>query len=449
MLNIQPFQSFIKQNALFNQEERVLLAVSGGRDSVLMAHYFKQSEYAFGIAHCNFNLRGTDSDLEEEFTLKLAKKMDVSFFSTPFPTTAYALKNRISIQMAAREMRYQWLEEIRAKFGYQYIALAHHQNDLIETVLLNLTRGTGIAGLHGILPKRNRIIRPLLFLSRTEINQITKNENFDYCNDASNSLSKYARNKIRLQVIPVLKELNPKLEFTFAENIRRFSEVEIILQQRVAFLRKNLFCQVSEGEWTVSIKKIQELHPVNILLYELLNPYGFTEAVIHDLKRNLGNQPGKRFESVSHVILIDRGNLILSVKTKTEIEQKMIFETDNYFTWNGDDYECSLLTALDFKIKPGNNFVQLNSELLNFPIKMRNWQSGDFFYPLGMKGRKKLSDYFIEQKIPLIHKEKIGVLQNGNGDILWIAGYRADERYKITAKTEKIFTLEKVNSNGK
>jgi tRNA(Ile)-lysidine synthase len=448
MLDLTDFRSFIKQHALLKPQDRVLLAVSGGRDSVLMAHYFHQAGYNFGIAHCNFKLREAEADREEQFTSALAESLEVPFFSTSFHTQEYAAEKRISIQMAARDLRYQWLEEIRVDFAFDHIALAHHQNDSVETILLNLTRGTGIAGLHGILPKRGKLIRPLLFLNRTEIDEIVHREKFHFCEDSSNSSSKYARNKLRLQVIPILKELNPKLEETFKANAARFAELESLLQQQVDQLKKNIFIPLSSEEIAVQIHEIKKLKPLRTLVFGLFNPYGFSEAVLDDLLLKLDGQAGKIFESPSHLITIDRQRLILSPRSLPGYTVQLIRAEEKGFTWNNSTFRQVVLPASAFRRQTANSIVQLDYKLLIFPLKLRTWQKGDYFYPLGMNGRKKLSDYFIEQKIPLQHKQNIGVLENGNGDILWIAGYRPDERYKITEATENIFILEKLIPNG-
>jgi len=419
------------------------LGVSGGRDSVVMAQYFKQAGFEFGIAHCNFKLRGTESDAEERFTSELADELEVPFYTTVFDTISYASDRGISIQMAARELRYNWLEEIRADFGYEYIAIGHHQSDAAETILLNLTRGTGISGLHGILPKRNKLIRPLLFHTRDEIDRIVDTEDFKYCNDSSNNSSKYARNKIRLQVIPILKELNPNLEETFKSNARRFFELEQLLHHHIDELKDRLFTYRQNNEILIPINDIKNLQPQRTLLYGLLSPFNFTEAVLGDLINSLESQPGKIFESATHQITIDRGSLIVTGRNQPAPADVLITGTDNEYTWNGALYNSYIVSVSDFRKKTSGNTVQLDHRLLSFPLRLRSWTSGDFFYPFGMRGRKKLSDFFIEQKIPRQMKHKIGILENGNGDILWVAGHRSDDRYKISAASEKIFILEK------
>ncbi|WP_276360535.1 tRNA lysidine(34) synthetase TilS [Daejeonella sp. H1SJ63] len=442
MTVIQRFQNYIKEHALFRDNEPVLLAVSGGRDSVLMAHLFKSAGYTFGIAHCNFGLRGNESEQDEAFCTELAQKLDVPFHSVRFDTAEFAGEHRISIQMAARDLRYQWLEKIRSESGYRYIGVAHHQNDATETMLLNLTRGTGISGLHGILPKKGKLIRPLLFLSREEINDIFNKEKYTFREDSSNLSSKYARNKIRIEVIPVLKQLNPALEHTFEENRKRFADLEVLLEQRVAELRDQLFKKINSEEIEISLPDLQKLRPLDTLMYELFKPYGFSEPVLTDLQKSWYGEAGKIFQSVSHQLLLDRNKLILSTIEETETEETLIDQQNGYWLWQGKTFKSIICTATEFQLKKDKNLAQLDLDLLQFPLKLRSWKNGDHFQPLGLKGTKKLSDFFIEQKISLNHKKDIGILENNNGDILWVSGLRISERYKISSGTKKVFILE-------
>ena len=255
MSPLDRFHSFIQEQGLFEASDHILLAVSGGRDSVLLVHFFKQCGFNFGIAHCNFMLRGAESKADELVVSELATRMEVPFFSTFLDAKSYASTHHVSIQMAARDLRYRWLEKMRAEFGFRYVALAHHQNDTVETMLLNLTRGTGIAGLHGILPKRDALIRPMLCFNRAEIDRTIAEMNISYRDDRSNRSTKYARNKIRLEVIPKLKELNPRLEETFEANRKRFAELEMILNDRIAALHDALFKEVANEKIKHYIKK--------------------------------------------------------------------------------------------------------------------------------------------------------------------------------------------------
>ncbi len=441
---LSQLQSFIKQHALFLKEESVLLAVSAGRDSVVMARLFKAAGFRFGIAHCNFNLRAEESLLDERFTEELADELEVPFYTHRFDTMEYASANHISVQMAARDLRYEWLEKIRNEFDFQYIAVAHHQNDVIETMLLNLIRGTGISGMHGILPKKGKLIRPLLFLSRDEIDELVQKEAYSYREDSSNLSVKYSRNKLRLEVIPVLKQLNPALEQTFEANRKRFAELELLLDLRVQEIKKSIFIEIADDEFEISIAELKKLNPLNTLLYGLFHPYGFTETVLNDLSNAWDGKPGKVFYSAGFQLLLDRGRIILS-KVNSEKAEDAVIESDSlHCIWNKQKFECKIVPIDQFELNKNQNIAQLDYDLLSFPLKLRSWKNGDHFQPLGLKQKKKLSDFFVERKISLNHKKDIAILENKNGDIIWLAGLRVDERYKVSRNTKKVFILEQL-----
>lgn len=447
MLPLNRFISFIELNKLFKPQDKVLLAVSGGKDSVLMAHLFNEADFKIGIAHCNFDLRGAESDGDEAFTQDLARQLNVPFFSTRFNTERFAKNNQMSIQMAARQLRYHWFENIRRENNFDFIALAHHQSDTIETVLLNLVRGTGIAGLHGILPKRDKLIRPLLFLSRDEIDAIMSQNKINYREDSSNSSVKYARNKIRLEVIPRLKELNPFLEDTFENNSRRFKELEDFLNDHVSGLRQALFRTAPSGDTHISLESLKGLSHRRLLLVELFKPFGFSEAVLEDLVNSWSGQPGKVFESATHRLLLDREDLILDEIRTDELPEKIINQGQEVIEWGDVAISICEKPATEFRAPESNNIAFFDSSLLHFPLKLRQWNTGDYFHPFGMRGKKKLSDFFTGLKIPLTEKKKIPVLVNGNGDIIWVAGYRTDNRYRVNSVTEKVIIFEKQNTH--
>jgi tRNA(Ile)-lysidine synthase len=442
MLPLANFEAFVAQNQLFDREDKILLAISGGRDSVLMAHLFHDAGFRFALAHVNFQLRGEESDEDEAFCRDLALRLEVPFFVTRFDTAVYSDNHQLSIQMAARHLRYTWLEQVCETHQYDYVATAHHQNDSVETVLLNLVRGTGVAGLHGILPKRNKIVRPLLCLTRSEIEHAVATANLPYREDSSNSSIKYARNKLRLEVIPKLKELNPSLEETFAANQRRMAELEELLQLQVETLRKELMPESAEGQMVIALAKLQALHPLRTLLFELFRSYGFSEPVLDDLINSWEGQSGKLFYSASHQILLDRDRLIISTLDNKSISAVQIALGQEEVAWSTERFYITTLAIADFKLAHDASKVQLDADKLSFPLTLRSWEIGDSFQPLGMKGQKKLSDFFVEQKIPLNRKKQIGVLQNSNGDIVCIAGMRIDERYKVSENTKKVFIFE-------
>jgi len=440
MFPLQKFQDYIAENSLLRPDHKVLLTVSGGKDSVLLVHLFKLSGYTCGIAHCNFNLRGDESQRDEAFVKLLAAKMEMPFFVKHFNTKSYAETHKISTQMAARTLRYNWFEELRQGENYDLIAVAHHQTDVIETVLLNLTRGTGISGLHGILPKRGLLIRPLLCLSRAEIDEVVDKAHLDFVEDSSNRADKYARNKIRLHVVPQLKTINPNLEQTFEQNIQRFSETEMVLQQVVRQLREQI-CKTREEVMQLPLRDIKALMPQQLLLYELLKPYHFLDPVVRDILQSLDKQSGVSFYSVSHRATINREQLLITPVVQAGVfESQEIHPSDKQIRFG--DQKISVCAGTDTGFEKVTHKAFLDADKLVYPLVLRTWRGGDRFMPLGMSVFKKLSDFFIDEKVPLPLKERIPILVNGNGEIMWVAGMRTDNRYKVSSATKKVTIFE-------
>jgi tRNA(Ile)-lysidine synthase len=444
MLPLQRFQDFIRIHGLSTIKAKLLLAVSGGKDSVLMVHLFKLAGYDFAIAHCNFNLRGAESRRDEIFVRNLAVSMDVPFYFTDFDTEAHSASHKVSTQMAARDLRYNWFEKIRQEGCYDFTALAHHQNDVVETVLLNLVRGTGIAGLHGILPKRGFLIRPLLFLTRQEIDNLITFHKIEYVEDSSNAKDNYARNKLRLHVIPQLKLINKSLEQTFQQNVRRFAETEVVLQQQVAQLRSKIV-KVNNGEGSfftakIAIEDVKSLLPQRLLLFELLQVYGFSEPVVDDIIRDLDHQSGTSFYSETHRLTINRNDLMITLILEQPVSLKQIEKEEELVEFN--EYQIFIKESTLIEFAPGENQAYVDAELLIYPLMIRTRQDGDRFIPLGMHTFKKLSNYYVDQKVPLPEKDRIPLLINGNGDLIWVAGRRQDNRYKVKSTTKKVVIFE-------
>jgi tRNA(Ile)-lysidine synthase len=444
LLAAKQLQSFIKSNALFNPTDKILLAVSGGKDSVAMAHLFQSLDFKFAIAHCNFNLRGEEAKRDEDFVKTLVEKFKVPFHLTSFETQKFAEENKISIQMAARDLRYAYFEEIKNQFNYQKIAVAQHQNDAIETVLLNLIRGTGIAGLHGIKAERENIIRPMLCFNSDDIANIVKENNLAFVEDSSNTSNKYTRNKIRIDIIPEMKKINPSLEQTFVKNLKHFNELEQFLTLEVDKLKSNILVKTDFG-FKIKIDDIKNLKPQNLLLFELLKAYNFNETVVKDIIKALNGISGKQFFSNTHTLIIDRKNILIQKTEENNIMELSVLEEENQFQFAKFNFKKNILKAFATSFKTNSNTIYIDADLLVYPLTLRFWQTGDAFKPFGMKGVKKLSDFFINQKIDIQQKNNIPILVNGDQKIIWICGLRSDDRFKVEPKTKKIitFTVEK------
>lgn len=439
MLPVDRFKKFIAQNQLFSSQGPVLAAVSGGMDSVLMAHLLAAAGYRFAIAHCNFRLRGTEADAGQVFCRRLAETLNVQFHTIDFDTAAYASRHKVSIQMAARDLRYQWFDQLRGQYNYTAVALAHHQNDAIETILLNLTRGTGIAGLHGILPKNGTLVRPLLFLQRQEIEELISGNNLAYTEDSSNASPKYARNKIRLEVVPRLKELNPALAETFEHNLQHFREMEQLLQHETA--RQSAYFITHDDELHLPLTVIKNLYPQMLLLFNLLKGYGFNREHIDSIISSLTKHPGRIFETATHTLVLDRDKLILKKRAESTWQPVTIAAATASVTYG--PYRLTLLhDDSPLIVKDNPLAVSVDAGLLIYPLTMRPWQRGDYFYPLGMASKQKVSEFFIHQKLPLHQKNEVPLLVNGNREIIWMGGYRPDNRYKVSDNTKKVTIFE-------
>src|SRR3546814_100700 len=303
------FLKYIQEENLCLPGDRILLGVSGGMDSMLMTWLFSQSAFSFDIAHCNFGLRGKESDEDEEFVAAQAQNYGVSFHRHHFETSDYARRKKISVQMAARELRYEWFETFRRQEHYQAVAIAHHRNDLVETMLINLLRGTGPDGLHGILPRNGHLIRPLLCFTREEIAGMVVSQKLPYREESTNASDKYLRNRLRHQVVPVLKELNPSLEHTFSKTAQLFLETGQLIHRYVDKHRRVL--QKTKSGWEISCQVLCQADAPGILLYHLLRPMGFHPDTIQELLEACNSQPGKQFSSPTHTAIKDRDRLII------------------------------------------------------------------------------------------------------------------------------------------
>ncbi len=440
MLN--EFKKYISDNNLIKSGDRVLMAVSGGIDSMVMSHLFLQTETELGIMHCNFSLRADESDKDEFLVKSFADEYDIPFFSRKFETKSYARSNGLSIQMAARELRYSWFEEVREENGYDLIAVAHNLNDNIETLIINLTRGTGIAGLTGMRPSNNKIIRPILFATREDITEYCNLNNIPFREDKSNKDTKYIRNKIRHLILPVLKEINPSIELTLNETAERFTGLNEIVNDYFTELKKRVL-DYNDKSVAINISVLKEYIHNRTILYELFKPYGVTNVQITDLIKVIEGKTGGRIITESHRIIKNRKELIISDED-TQNDINYIIDDINDFARVPCIASAGYIQTDGKIVIPSDPFIAyLDSEKISFPMLIRKWKPGDHFYPLGMKQKKKLSDYFIDNKYSIIDKETILILEL-KGEIVWIIGSRIDNRFRITKSTKKALIIKSI-----
>lgn len=438
---LDSFLTFINQHTPDLKHQPTLLAVSGGIDSVVMVHLFHNLGFPAGIAHCNFGLRGEESEGDEAFVRELAARYNFPFFVTRPDVKGTAKTASISTQMAARELRYAWFEKVRAESGYEWIATAHHANDSLETLLLNLARGTGPAGLTGIAPVNGNLIRPLLFSNRAEVSRYAAENGIRWREDRTNQTDDYHRNKIRHHVIPVLSELNPSLETTFNASSERLRAANALLEEHLHKWKTQI---VSYEADTIRIP-IGELCGSSEPAYRLwiiLQELGFQYSQVPGILSALDGIPGKRFFSPTHVLLVDRDYLVLKTQSETSDSEELIIDgPDATFDWQGERLTLSTFsagTALHFD----RSTIVVDAGLLIFPLILRKWRQGDIFQPFGMAGKhKKVSDVLIDNKVDRFEKEKTAVLLNGNGEIIWLVGVRADERFKLSDVTKSAIMI--------
>jgi tRNA(Ile)-lysidine synthase len=441
---LQKFKKFISDNNLIKPGDRILLAVSGGIDSMVMTHLFQQLENEVGIAHCNFSLRSLESDKDEEMVCKYAEDHNIAFYSKRFETKDYATKKGLSVQMAARELRYIWFEEIRKKNMYDSIAVAHNLNDSIETLIINLIRGTGIAGLVGIKPAVNRIIRPILFAKRQEIKAYCSDHGITFREDISNADTKYLRNKVRHLIIPVLKEINPLVESTLNETADRFIAINEIVSEYISGIRKSVSQQRDEFI-TFKISLLKQYIHNRVIIYELFKPFSINDVPLNDLINIIEGKTGGQIFTGTHTIIKNRKEIIVSGK-KTIDEVPMVIENVQAFDGIPEIVSVRPVTITDmFEIPSGPQSACIDSDKISFPLIIRKWEEGDYFYPLGMKHKKKLSDYFIDNKYSIFDKKKARILESDR-KIVWIIGDRIDNRFRITNSSKNALIITSITT---
>lgn len=433
---INNFQNHIDQNLPFLKERRLLIAISGGVDSVVLTYLCKSLKLDIALAHCNFKLRGTASDADEAFVLELAESLKIKVFIESFDTENYAKTYKLSTQMAARELRYDWFEKLKTQLGIDYVLTAHHADDNLETFLINLSRGTGLDGLIGIPEINDYVVRPLLSFSRQDLERFANNNKILWREDASNASTKYLRNKLRHEVIPILKGINPQLLQNFEKSIDHLKDSKLIIEDRVDTVANEVIVSVEAAEIKLSIAELEKLNNPKAYLYELLGGYGFTEW--NDVVDLLKAQSGKQVFSKTHRLIKNRAYLLLCENSKNEDEVIEIHESDKTVSLPFGNLVFDEVDVVSDKV---TNTVFLDLSNLNYPLTIRKWEDGDYFYPSGMTGKKKLSKYFKDEKFSLLDKENTRLLCSGK-DIVWVVNHRADNRYVVTSQTEHILKIE-------
>lgn len=428
------FKRHLQENFPKIGEAKILVAVSGGVDSVVLAHLCKKCNLNIALAHCNFHLRGSESDGDEAFVLELADALECEVFIEGFETEAYAAGKKISIQMAARELRYHWFEELRETLSFDHVFTAHHANDNLETVLINFIRGTGIEGLTGIPVRNEFLLRPLLPFSREDIEAYARTSHLKWREDSSNASGKYLRNRIRQEIIPKLEEMNPKLLDSFKNTIDHLEQSTVLIEDYIS----TLFPRIAKEEdfgYSFNIKLLKTIPHLKAVLYELFRSFGFTEW--NDLYDLLDAQPGKIVYSKTHRLIKDREQLLLTVLPQPDEREYEILAEEEVVMLRMGTFHFNDVNEISDE---GKNTIFLDKHKLQFPLTVRKWEVGDYFYPFGMKGKKKLSKYFKDEKLSLPEKENCWLLCSRD-EIVWVIGHRPDSRFGVDEDTSSILRL--------
>ena len=424
----------IANNFSFLRDKKLLIACSGGLDSVVLSRLLKELNFNISLAHCNFSLRGKESDGDENFVIAFADKLSIPVFTNTFDTKQFAKDEKISTQMAARGLRYSWFEELTKQHSFDYLLTAHHLDDDLETFFINLSRGTGLRGLTGIPAINGSVVRPLLNISRNEIHTYAKENNISWREDSSNASTDYLRNKLRLEVIPKFKEATENVLQSFQQTQKHLQESQLLVNDYMILIQNLVLTQSEEG-FSLNIEKLQELPNTNALLFELLSPFGFTAW--EDISELLKAQSGKHIFSETHQLLKNRDELLLTKITSEDKNEIIIISEGTEQIETPVKLQFEMVSSIS---ETNKNTAYIDYQKLNFPLQLRKWKEGDYFYPFGMKGKKKLSKFFKDEKLSLVAKEKIWVLCSKN-KIVWVIGMRSDSRFKVENHTREVLKI--------
>jgi tRNA(Ile)-lysidine synthase len=434
------FLDYIAAERLFSENDHLLLGISGGTDSMVMLNLFSRTGHKTSVAHCNFGLRDEESDADQLLVETECEKMNITCHTRLFKTSEFALEKGISVQMAARELRYSWFRELCREYNYSHVAIAHNKNDLVETFLLNLARGTGIKGLTGIKAKNGKIVRPLLFATREEIDNYAARSELLFRDDSSNRDIKYKRNLVRVRIIPEFENLAPSFIRSVAQTAGRLMEADMIFTQAIDH-QFNKICKETRHGFYLDIGMVKELRPLNTYLYEFLKRWKFPKDQVPDIILSMDGPSGKRFYSPTHRLVKDREGFIITPLTGEGLTRFYIDEGVEELNEPLKMKINIMVKDADFSIPGSKSVACLDMNLLHFPLILRKWEKGDYFQPLGMSGLKKVSDYFTDNKFSLADKENTWLVASGS-KVAWIAGHRLDDRFKVTERTREILMIE-------
>ncbi|MEI6313175.1 MAG: tRNA lysidine(34) synthetase TilS [Bacteroidota bacterium] len=439
---LHKISSYIEEKKLFLKKDKLLVAVSGGIDSIVLLHILHHLHYSIQVAHVNFQLRGEESNADESFVKQVCEKLQIPFHTKRVDVKTFALENKGSTQMLARQLRYDWFQELVQEHQLNYIVVAHHANDQSETILQHISKGAGIAGLRGMLPKQNKIVRPFLCIDKNNIQYLAEQLKLKYREDSSNASDKYERNQIRHQVVPVLETINPNLHQSIFHTTHYLNGVEMIYQSYIQKRLNKLVIRIGEQSYKAAAKSFAHDGFGLNLLFEWLHPYGFNSEQLNDIYTHvkLGSS-GKKFSNIFYQVFVDRKFLFLEAIEAKVVVYKMVNEIPYQSTINQKNIEIKYTDKSSVSFDKKNLAIFLDAEDIQFPITIRHWQEGDYMYPLGMlMKKKKVSDLLINKKIAKQQKSNL-LLFFSNEKLLYVESIGIDERFKIKDSTEKIIKI--------